>query len=215
MEWPAPRRIDLPPLTSYGYEGEVMHLTEIQVPSDAKPGAQVPIHAKADWLVCKEICIPASADFSLSLTVSSTPGDPDPRWTEAFAKARSAAPLPLAGWQATAYRDGDTLLLRVAPEAAGAPHLHGLAFFPEREGVIANAVRQTFARLDKGYELRMTVPAAHRRTGMGWPALVADPGFGAASGGDRVPPVQGPAPAAAAQAGLGFPRPCCRPSPAG
>jgi thiol:disulfide interchange protein DsbD len=206
MEWPAPRRIDVPPLTSYGYEGEVMHLTEIQVPADAKPGAQVTIRAKADWLVCKEICIPASADFSRSLSVSSTPGNPDPRWAEAFAKARSAAPLPLAGWQATAYRDGDTLLLQVAPEAAGAPHLHGLEFFPEREGVIANAVRQTFARLDKGYEVRMTAspqPIGELNGLAG--VLVADPGFGAARAVEiDVPFSPGPAPAAAASAGFGL-----------
>ena len=32
MQWPAPRRIDVGPLTSYGYEGEVLHLVEIAVP---------------------------------------------------------------------------------------------------------------------------------------------------------------------------------------
>jgi thiol:disulfide interchange protein DsbD len=206
MAWPAPRRIDVPPLTSYGYEGEVMHLTEIQVPADAKPGAQVPIRAKADWLVCKEICIPASADFSLSLPVSPAPVDTDPARAEVFAKARSAAPMPLAGWQATAYREGDALLLQVVPDAAGAPHLHGLEFFPTREGVVANAVKQQFSRLGSGYGVRMTVSPQpigelNGLTGV----LVAEPGFGAARAVEiDVPFSPGPAPAAAASAGFGL-----------
>ena len=180
MQWPAPRRIDVPPLTSYGYESEVMHLTEIQVPAGLAPGTQVPIRASADWLVCKEICIPASAEFSLTLPVSSVPATTDPRWADAFAAARDAAPLPLAGWQATAYRDGTSLLLRISPEDGDAPPLRSLQFFPEREGAIANAARQAFSRQGSGYELRMSVSPQPigELTGLAG-VLVADPGFGA------------------------------------
>ena len=183
MQWPAPRRIDVPPLTSYGYEGEVMHLTEIQVPAGLAPGTQVPIRASADWLVCKEICIPASADFSLTLPVSSVPASTDPRWSDAFATARNAAPLPLAGWQATAYRDGNSLLLRISPEDGDAPPLRSLEFFPEREGVIANAAKQAFSRQGNGYELRMSVSPQPigELTGLAG-VLVADPGFGCGAG---------------------------------
>jgi thiol:disulfide interchange protein len=181
MQWPAPRRIDVPPLTSYGYEGEVMHLTEIQVPAGLAPGTQVPVRARADWLVCKEICIPASADFTLDLPVASEPVAPDPRWANTFAEARSAAPLPLAGWQAQAYRDGGQLVLRVSAEAGDAPALRKLTFFPGREGVIANALEQTFSRHGSGYELRMTVSPQPigEPTGLAG-VLVAEPGFGAA-----------------------------------
>lgn len=181
MQWPAPRRIDVPPLTSYGYEGEVMHLTEIQVPAGLAPGTQVPIRARADWLVCKEICIPASADFSVALPVSSVAAGADPHWADAFATARNAGPLPLAGWQTTAYRAGNSLLLRISPEAGGAPPLRRLEFFPGREGVIANAVKQTFSRQGEGYELQMTVSPQPigELTGLAG-VLVADPGFGAA-----------------------------------
>lgn len=181
MQWPAPRRIDVPPLTSFGYEGEVMHLTEIQVPLGLAAGTQVPLRARADWLVCEEICIPASADFTLSLPVASGPVAPDARWANAFAAARSAAPLPLAGWQAQAHRDGEQLLLRIAPEAGDAPALRSLAFFPDREGVIANAAGQAFSRQGNGYELRMEVSPQPIGDLAGLAGvLVAEPGFGTA-----------------------------------
>src|SRR5262245_58644521 len=119
MQWPAPRRIDTPPLTSYGYEREVMHLTEIKVPAGLKPGSHVVLRASADWLVCKEICSPASADLALTLPVSAEPVDADPRFASAFAAARYSNPQPVAGWRTAAYRDGDKLLLRIAPETSG------------------------------------------------------------------------------------------------
>ncbi len=213
MQWPAPRRIEVPPLTSYGYEDEVMHLTEIQVPAGLKPGTRVPVRARADWLVCKEICIPASADFTVTLPVSSVPVGPDPRWAAAFATARSAGPLPLEGWQATAYRDGDSLLLRISPEARDAPALRSLEFFPEREGVIANAVKQVFSRQGDAYELLMTVSPQPIGTPSGLAGvLVADPGFGAARAVEMDLPLSAAAPSSAAS---GLRRRCCWPSPAG
>jgi thiol:disulfide interchange protein DsbD len=181
MQWPAPRRIETPPLTSYGYEKEVMHLTQIQVPPHLAGVSQVPVRARADWLVCKEICIPASADLSLTLPVSSAPAAIDPRSAAAFAAARYSSPRSVAGWQATAYRDGNRLLLRIAPDAGEAPALRRLEFFPAHEGVIANAVKQTFSRRGQGYELSMTVapqPIGELTALAG--VLVADPGFGAA-----------------------------------
>jgi thiol:disulfide interchange protein DsbD len=141
----------------------------------------VPIRATADWLVCKEICIPASADLSLTLPVSTVPTSADARWSNAFTAARNAEPLPLAGWEATAYRDGNSLLLRISPEDRDAPLLRSLEFFPEREGVIANAAKQAFSRQGSGYELRMSVSPQPigELTGLAG-VLVADPGLGAA-----------------------------------
>jgi len=178
MQWPAPKRIDVPPLTSYGYEGEVIHLTEIHAPADAAPGTQVRLQARADWLVCEKICIPASADLVLALPVATAPADPDPRWSSAFARTRVATPAPLSGWQAKAYRDQSTLLIQLVPDTSLA-RLGDLTFFPDHEGVIANAEQQRFTRRGETYELRMT-PAPEpigeqaRLAGV----LVATPGFG-------------------------------------
>ena len=146
MQWPAPRRIDVPPLTSYGYEGEVMHLTEIQVPAGLAPGTQVPIRASADWLVCKEICIPASAEFSLTLPVSSVPASADPRWSDAFAAARNAEPAAACRLAGDGVPGRQQSVAQDLPEDGDAPPLRSLEFFPEREGVIANAAKQTFSR---------------------------------------------------------------------
>src|SRR5216683_650577 len=56
MQFPAPRRLPLGPLMDFGYEDEVLFPMTVQVAKSVKPGPVV-LHAKVDWLVCREVCI--------------------------------------------------------------------------------------------------------------------------------------------------------------
>src|ERR1700722_2967366 len=40
FEWPAPRRLEAPPLTSFGYEDEVVFPLALTVAAKARPGAR-------------------------------------------------------------------------------------------------------------------------------------------------------------------------------
>ena len=68
--WPAPKALPAGPLMNYGYEGEVLHLVPLTVPASASVGEKATLNARADWLVCKETCVPESADLSLELPVA-------------------------------------------------------------------------------------------------------------------------------------------------
>ena len=60
IQWPAPERLPAGPLTNFGYEGEVLLLTDIRVPANAV--GPVTIAARAEWLVCNpERSIPEEA----------------------------------------------------------------------------------------------------------------------------------------------------------
>ena len=69
IRWPAPMAISVPPLMNYGFEGPTILVTELKVPTDFK-SSELNIKAKVDWLVCKEVCIPADAQFELNLPVT-------------------------------------------------------------------------------------------------------------------------------------------------
>src|SRR6266496_1460936 len=94
IQWPPPRALPVGPLTNYGYEGEVLLLTDIVAVPDFLSGRTVLLNARADWLVCKEICIPEGADLSLTLPVIADAAQVprDPRWIDAIAKARANLP---------------------------------------------------------------------------------------------------------------------------
>ncbi|TMI06795.1 MAG: hypothetical protein E6H46_03980 [Betaproteobacteria bacterium] len=61
IQWPPPRTLPVGPLINYGYEGEVLLLTDIAATSALPSAGPATLRARADWLVCKEICIPIVA----------------------------------------------------------------------------------------------------------------------------------------------------------
>ena len=142
LQFPYPNRIEVPPLVNFGYEGTVLHLTDIQIPASAKPGDTIPIKADAVWLVCADVCIPEEGVLTLDLPVAAEAGTSDATTAAEFAAARAAMPTP-SPWPATASVDGKTLTLRLdAPQLAGAG-LAGAVLFPQSGGYIKNAAPQS------------------------------------------------------------------------
>ncbi|HEY1896196.1 MAG TPA: thioredoxin family protein [Terracidiphilus sp.] len=77
LEFPAPKRLPLGPLMDFGYEDEVLFPFALNVASDAALGPAV-LHAKVDWLVCREVCIPGKAELETTRSVSDGSGIPTP-----------------------------------------------------------------------------------------------------------------------------------------
>jgi thiol:disulfide interchange protein/DsbC/DsbD-like thiol-disulfide interchange protein len=181
IQWPAPRALPAGPLVNYGYEDEVLLLTDIAVPVGLASGRTMILNARADWLVCKEICIPEGADLSLALPVQSN-ATPDARWAEPIAQTRTALPRPIEGWSVAATGRGDHVDLVLTPAAqAGDPG--DVRFFPYNEGKIEPSAPQPLAR--EGSNLKLTLPVSSQPVGdftriAG--VLTASRGFGA---GDR------------------------------
>lgn len=73
IQWPAPHLMIEPgEIWTYGYGEKVLLITTIIPPADLPAGTGVTLRAKATWLVCKDMCIPGSAELELRLPVSKT-----------------------------------------------------------------------------------------------------------------------------------------------
>ncbi len=110
IQWPVPKRIRVGPLVNYGYEGAVTLLVPVRVPGGARQTGALSILAEADWLVCREECVPETGRFALALEGPATGSRPDN--AELFATARSQWPTgkPIAGFYQGA---GDSLSIRI------------------------------------------------------------------------------------------------------
>ena len=160
IEWPAPEALQVGPLVNYGYEGTVLHLVKLDVPADIKAGGSVDVAARADWLVCKETCIPDGTDLKLTLPVVERTTS-DARWARAFAAARADLPQPLnGGWRTNARGEGQKIVLTLSPPA-GVPDSGEMRFFASAEGRIEPSAPQSFVRADSGAYV-LTLPVAHR-----------------------------------------------------
>ncbi|HKW80854.1 MAG TPA: thioredoxin family protein [Casimicrobiaceae bacterium] len=167
IQWPAPQALPVGPLTNYGYEGQVLLLTDLAIARDSTFGSSVTLAARADWLVCKETCIPEGADLALTLPVASrgagTSGDSP--WSTAIARTRAAFPQPLTGWNATATARGSIvdLVLTPAVGVAAPADIGKLRFFPYSAGQVEPSRAQTLTRIGAGWTLAL--PVAVQRVG--------------------------------------------------
>ena len=159
IQWPPPKALPVGPLVNYGYEGEVFHLVDVTVPPSLPHGQPVTVKARADWLVCEDVCIPEGADLTLELPVAKQ-AQPS-RWSTAIGATREALPKPLAGWQSRAIGEGQTIRLVLTP-GSGATDPGTLRFFPFTEGAVEPSGKQTLAR--DGERFVLTLPVAHQLT---------------------------------------------------
>ncbi|WP_333606861.1 protein-disulfide reductase DsbD family protein [Arsukibacterium sp.] len=94
IQWPTPKAYPIPPLKNYGYGGPAVLLTEL-ILADDLPLGELVLSAKADWLICEDVCIPADARFSLTLQVAER-AELAVDYQALFADARAAMPQLLA-----------------------------------------------------------------------------------------------------------------------
>ena len=71
--WPTPRKLYVSNLTNYGYEGEALLVTPVIVSQGTQfLGSNLEIKLHANWLVCKDECVPQEGEFLLSLPIKSS-----------------------------------------------------------------------------------------------------------------------------------------------
>ena len=70
IQWPYPQRLSAGPLMSFGYEHEVLLLVPVTVEGNFQSSQMLDLHARVDWLACKEECIPGRAELNLSLPLA-------------------------------------------------------------------------------------------------------------------------------------------------
>src|SRR5688572_25963609 len=153
IQWPYPKPLPVGPLMNYGYEDEVLLVSEIVPAEGTKPGSY-PIKARAEWLVCKDICIPEKGELDLTLAVAAAESPVDPRSAIHFERARAQLPVEPAGWKFESAIQGRTLVVRLVPPA-GATVPQRIAFFPERELLIEPAAPQKLTRDGNGVRIEM------------------------------------------------------------
>ena len=216
IQWPTPKKLPVGPLMNFGYEGRLLLPVPVAVTA-APAGDTLPVRLQAEWLVCKDVCIPESGEFALDVPVRAATAANG----ALFEAARAAQPQPVAGADAKARVEGDALVVEVKGLPA-AWQGRAIDFLPETAGVILNAAQPQAAWQADRWTARVpldpqrsespaTMPVVLVSDGQAaglqlqvavttpWPAVAAAPAAPAPALGDAVvhPP-------AAAGGGVGF-----------
>ena len=142
IAWPLPKKIPIGHLANYGYDGTVLLPVPLTITPEYKPSIAamtegMEIKLKANWLVCRQECIPQSGEFALKLPLRSSTALNGP----AFEAALKSQPAPVQGSQRIELtHDGQRLAVRVAGLPASARG-KTLELFAETPGVIVTAAK--------------------------------------------------------------------------
>ena len=149
IQWPHPERIEVPPLVSFGYEGETALLVRITPPRDLKAGERVTLAAQVSWLECEELCLPGEA--TVSAVVKTGPAvENDPAFARFFAEARARLPLDSGDWKFAAGTGGGFVRLAATPPSWLKEPVAEAQFFSETPGQLSNG-RSPWGRGDGAY----------------------------------------------------------------
>lgn len=150
IQWPTPEVLPFGPLVNYGYEGGVWLISDIRVPKDFQ-GSEVKLLVNAEWLVCKDVCIPEKGEFILDLPVVQSKAEApiNSGSKREFADARAAHPVSSSRWKLEARETSAGARLKVVPpsEASAFDALH---FFPFDEGLVEPSGPQTLSTNPEG-----------------------------------------------------------------
>jgi thiol:disulfide interchange protein DsbD len=149
IAWPLPKKFPIGTLANYGYEGRLLLTVPVTVGADFRfpDTGPLTIGLQAEWLVCRQECIPQEGHFTLNLASAATQ---TPNATS-FESAQKLSPKPMAqlqqggtwitGGQTTLSADARQITLRVH----GLPvswRGQTLSAFPVTANVVHNAAVQ-------------------------------------------------------------------------
>jgi len=153
IHWPHPILFDLAGFISYCYENETFLLVQITPPNNLQTGDEVLLKASAEWLACKDICVPEDTEVSIKLTVTS--GDPEinDQLKPTFTKARTNLPLPDSDWTIEASSQNNMLVISATPPDNYSGKVSSIRFFPYEKNLIDMNAEQSLAKVGRSYHI--------------------------------------------------------------
>ena len=146
IDWPVPQRLTEGPLVTYSYLGTVFLPVTITPPATLDSKASYPLKVKVEVLVCKEICVPESAELQITLPVAATEASlTADAGLFAQNRAHHTQKLDAAGQFTT---QGNRLTLTLPAEALSSSNIASAQFFAREQNIITYAAPQTL-RLSK------------------------------------------------------------------
>jgi thiol:disulfide interchange protein DsbD len=172
IAWPLPKKIPIGTLANYGYEDSVV----LPVPITVGPAFKAPvvgpvkIQLQAEWLVCRQECIPQEGRFELSLPAQSATA----LHGDLFEAAKKQSPQTLEGaHRASVSADGRSVTLSI-DALPSAWRGQTLSLFPVTANVVNNAAAQgkTWTQSWQGARWTAQMPVSDERsespTAMAW-----------------------------------------------
>ena len=147
FQWPFPEKFTAADMVGFGYQDEVILLSQITPPVQWDPASKAELQAQIKWLVCSPLtCQPGSTTTSLPLHFSDQPPQPYSKVAAIFERARDKIPKTHVKVK-TIHKDG-VVQLEVPQVSHDAKNsvIQGVYFFPEQKNIIDHSASPTISQ---------------------------------------------------------------------
>lgn len=143
-------------VTGNGYEDQVFHFVQITPPANLTPGSTVTLKARAEWLMCKDVCMPGEADLELTLPVKTEKPAPNMSIARLFNNAFHDLPRTKSDWQFSATREGNKVTLKLTPAPGKNPPAPKELHYFDENAVVDFAAPQAVRQEGHSFVLELT-----------------------------------------------------------
>lgn len=161
IHWPTPIKKEKDNFITFGYEGEILLPIQITASDTLNLSEPITLKGTAEWLVCKDACIPGHQELELSLPVQNTNPEFNPKWHPSFEIALNQLPQEPSNWKINAYLSKEQYGLLLEPESETQLSPNSIQFFSYNNDIKID-VPQKLEKTDTGYflilPLEETVP---------------------------------------------------------
>lgn len=172
FEWPLPEVLPVVPgqIMDYGYSDKVILPFKVQIPESAD--SAIMFEGIADYLICKDICIPESAPISFLQSVG-TAQMPDTASSKLIQDALAEVPPVFSGESAVTATSGKWVMSLSGEQVAGARG--EVRFFPYGHDIV-HAADQPVSFGEEGLQIELTPSKAGgvQQTALGGVVQVGD-----------------------------------------
>ncbi len=142
LQFPAPIAFAEGDMVSFGYEKEVLLIQSLLL-ERPPPEDGLTLKARANWLVCRDICIPVSSELLLHLPLQ--PGEEPPR--DLFERMARRLPVESAGWEIEARASETAVrICLTAPEGTPLEAAAPPRFFPLQRDLLRYRMQDPWER---------------------------------------------------------------------
>ncbi len=154
IHWPYPERLNVGPLTSFGYGHEVLLLVPVSYDRNFQSYKDVNLHARLSWLACRDVCVTGRADLNLPMAVVKDPsGITFNSFKNLFDQTRQNLPQLISSITSYAVLEGNRWRVDIQSPLK---RQGDIIFYPFRDDVIEHAAPQDTRQIPNGYRVILT-----------------------------------------------------------
>lgn len=151
VKFPIPKAFEFDGLVSYGYENQVLFISEISLPSKTFLKEET-INVKLKSLICKDICIPF--DTTLNVTINLNKDyKPNEETSNLFRQTISNLPFSDTNLFASASLESDKVYLQIKNPIIKKSNASSIYFLSYKNGYFLNSIHQKIIWADDQFEL--------------------------------------------------------------